>query len=91
MEDIFGTITPFALITLVTLLTQYIKNTFKLEGWKTQIPALVMSFAFIVPFELFTADKITAIVVFKAIVYSLLGWASAIGVYEVASKSALKK
>lgn len=91
MEDIFGVVTPFALITLVTLITQYIKNTFSLEGWKAQLPAFILSFLFIVPFELFTADKITAIVVFKAIVYSLFAWASAIGVYEVAAKSALKK
>lgn len=86
MEEVFGPITPFAINMVVALLTQYVKANFALSGQKVQFVALGFSALFIIPFQLLTTGCITALGVYAAIVYSLLGWFSAIGLYEVASK-----
>jgi hypothetical protein len=86
MEEVFGPITPFVINMVVALLTQYIKTNFALDGKKVQFVALGFSVLFIVPFQLLNAGEISALGIYAAIVYSLLGWLSAIGLYEVASK-----
>jgi hypothetical protein len=87
MEEVFGPVTPFVINTLVALLTEFVKRNFPaLEGQKIQFVALGFSLLFIVPFQLLTAGSVTALGVYAALIYSLLGWFSAIGLYEVAAK-----
>ena len=86
MEEVFGPITPFLINMVVALLTQYIKTNFTLDGKKVQFVALAFSAVFIVPYQLLLLGEITALGIYSAVVYSLLGWLSAIGLYEVASK-----
>jgi hypothetical protein len=87
MEEVFGPVTPFVINTVVALLTEFVKKNIPgIDGQKVQFVALGFSALFIIPFQLLSAGEVTALGVYAAIVYSLLGWFSAIGLYEVATK-----
>ena len=98
MTEVFGPITGGTLIFLVTILTNYLKLQFK-ELTSRQVQFLALAFAFVlVPFHvittLMTGDVTTsldiALMSFEALIYWVLGWLTAIGVYEVGFKSHTK-
>ena len=86
MEQIYGAVTPFTVMMIVTLLTQWVKSAWTLTSKQVQLVALGFSFLFITTYQLLTIPDITPFAVFASILYALLGWFSAIGMYEVASK-----
>lgn len=95
MAEVFGPISPFVITLIVTLLTQWTKSNFALTERQVQFVALGYSAIFITTFELLTqidsGAPFTGLLVFGAIVYALMGWFSAIGMYEVASKQLTKR
>lgn len=85
MEQVFGAVTPFTIMMVIALLTQWVKNNWTLTGKQIQFVALGFAFVLITTFQLLTAP-ITPFGVFSGVIFSLLGWFSAIGMYEVATK-----
>jgi hypothetical protein len=86
MEQVFGAVTPFSIMMVVTLLTQWIKANYTLTARQVQYVALAFSLVLIVAFQLLTVEGIDAFAVFSALIFALLGWFAAIGMYEVATK-----
>jgi len=86
MEQIYGAVTPFTVMMIVTLLTQWVKSAWTLTSKQVQLVALGFSLLFIAVYQLLTIPDITPFAVFASILYALLGWFSAIGMYEVATK-----
>lgn len=85
MEQVFGAVGPFTIMVVISLLTQWTKNNFTLSGKQVQFVALGFALVLITAFQLLTAP-ITPFGIFSGVIYSLLGWFSAIGMYEVANK-----
>jgi len=88
MLEFFGPVTPVLLFSIVTGVTQFIKSQFQLSGKVVQFVALVLSLILVIPYHLLTADEITALVSFQAVVYSLAGWLMSIGLYEALKRNA---
>lgn len=87
MEQIYGALTPFTVMLVVTLLTQWVKNSFALTERQVQLVALGFSMILVVLYQTLTAwPNITPLGVFAAFIYGFLGWFSAIGMYEAATK-----
>ena len=92
MSQVFGDVSPFLVMVVVTLLTQYVKNKLNLDGLKVQASALGFSILLIGGYQIVYnwPDAISAQaflqLAFGALIYSILGWMTAIGMYEVASK-----
>ena len=95
MYELFGPITGSTLVFIVTLLTQFVKQYFnKFTERQVQFLALLFSVILTVPFHVITAFMAQsdmsgiqiAYMVFSSVVYGLLSWLTAIGVYEVAIK-----
>ena len=85
MEQVFGAVSPFTIMVVISLLTQWVKSNFTLTGKQVQFVALGFAFVLITAFQLITAP-ITAFGIFSGVIFSILGWFSAIGMYEVANK-----
>lgn len=88
MEQVFGPVTPFMILMLLMLATEWIKRSFQaLTGRQVQLIALGLSIIFVVLYQTFTAwPDLTPIGVFASFVYAFLGWFATIGMYEVATK-----
>jgi len=96
MGDYFGPITPGFLMVIVTMVTQFIKSQYPgFSARQVQLVALILSFIFFLPFHVLTAFMENpspnwleiAWLAFSSVVYSIGGWLSAIGLYEVGFKS----
>lgn len=85
MAELFGPVTPFVLMAVITGVTEYVKKYWQLDGRAVQLVALVVAFALIVPYHLLTGG-LTALSVYSAVVYAALGWLTSIGLYEVARR-----
>lgn len=85
MSQVFGAVTPFTIMMVVTLLTQWVKSNYTLTPRKIQFVALGFSLVLITSYELLTTP-INAFTVFSALIFSIMGWFAAIGMYEVATK-----
>lgn len=88
MEEVFGPITPFMILMLLMLATEWIKRSFEtLTARQVQFIALGLSLIFVVLYQTFNAwPNLTPIGVFSSFVYAFLGWFATIGMYEVATK-----
>lgn len=87
MEQVFGAVTPFTIMMVVTLLTQFVKANFCLTSRQVQFVALGFSALLIVAYETIAAwPALTPMGVFSSFIFALLGWFAAIGMYEVATK-----
>jgi Ca2+/H+ antiporter len=99
MQEIYGTITPLTIITLIMLLTQFVKQTYtpQLSGKHIQYVALAFSALFVVPYEVFTVYEpggdwqSIGLFVLSAVVYMLFVWVGSIGMYEVGAKIGVLK
>ena len=90
MEDVFGAVTAFTVMLVITLLTQWVKVTFTLSDKRVQFVALGFSIVLIITYQLLSTENYAPLNIFSAFIFSLLGWFSAIGMYEVASKQLAK-
>lgn len=90
MEEVFGPVTSFTVMLVITLLTQWVKVTFTLTDRQVQFVALGFSIVLITAYQLLSTHNFDPLAIFSAFIFSLLGWFSAIGMYEVASKQLAK-
>jgi hypothetical protein len=95
MNEVFGPITPVLLIGLVAAGTEAIKRNWNLDGRRVQLVAFLLSLIIIGGFHTITGGRAlppdasawdVAYLFYSGLIYSLLGAASAIGMYEVARK-----
>jgi len=91
MEDVFGAVKPFTIMMVITLLTQWVKANWELSPKQIQFVALGFSILLIGAWQLLTIPDITPLAVFVAFIFALLGWFTAIGMYEVATKQLVNK
>jgi len=84
MEELFGAITATTVATVVALLVQLVKDTWKLEGKKALLISLGLSFVFFLPYHLiFRWDpEHMAMMIYSAIFYVFPGWLLACGLYS---------
>lgn len=90
MDQVFGVVSPFMVMMVVTLLTQWVKVNFTLTSRQIQLVALGWSLLLINAYQLLTVDDITPFAIFSSILFALLGWFTAIGMYEVTAKQLAK-
>lgn len=87
MEEVFGPITPFMILMLLMLATEWVKRNSDLTARGVQIVALGLCVIFIVLYYIVSNwGAWTPIGIFGAFVYAFLGWFATIGMYEVATK-----
>ncbi len=83
MSEYFGPITPFLIVGIVTALTQFTKQWTGFDGWKAALIALAWSFVLIAPYHLLVAEKLTPLVFYEAVLYTILGALTSAGLYSV--------
>lgn len=87
MEEVFGKVTPFMILSLLMLGVEWIKRNYKLKGRHVQLVALGLSLIFIVIYQTVIAwPNLTPIGVFSSFIYAFVGWLVTIGMYEVGIK-----
>lgn len=82
MEELYGPITGFLIASIVTTLTQLVKEAWKLENKPALLVSLLIALIWFVPFHLLWSDEITAKAIYASIAYSFLGWLTAMGLYS---------
>lgn len=93
MEKIFGDVTPILIMAVVSMLVQFVKAKTALDGIRVQFVALGFSVILIGLYQMLYSWPESATVLsvarlaFASLIYSILGWFTSIGMYEVGSRN----
>ena len=98
MEDLYGPISAMFVLFVVTTITELIKQAKSLKGYQVQLVSLGVSILVITPYQVITSllgFRDAAIepealdiawIAYKSALYSIAGWLTSIGMFEVGSK-----
>lgn len=89
MDEFFGVLTPALLIAVISGVVQWAKITWKFDGLKADLLSLALNYLLLTAYHIITTYLYnppasgweTAWVIFTALVYPLLGWLMATGIY----------
>ena len=87
MKEVYGPVTAFVVMVVVTLIVQMVKQAASpnLSDRAKQYLALGIAILFVVPFELLTAwPDLAPIDFYNAFIYAFLAWLGSMGLYKAA-------